>query len=70
MCLKENNSFCFIFPPQRQEMPTLDDDSGSDREDELPQIVVIKDGDLTTDEVKNLKEEKRASDATEKGKPG
>ncbi|XP_049585558.1 uncharacterized protein KIAA1143 homolog [Syngnathus scovelli] len=41
---------------KRQEMPKLDDDSGSDREDELPQVVVLKDGDLNSDEVKHLKE--------------
>ncbi|KAM7382404.1 hypothetical protein PAMP_002133 [Pampus punctatissimus] len=45
---------------KRQEMPTLDDDSGSDRDDELPQIVVLKNGDLTTEEVKKMKEDIRA----------
>ncbi|XP_053182777.1 uncharacterized protein KIAA1143 homolog [Scomber japonicus] len=44
---------------KRQVMPTLDDDSGSDRDDELPQIVVLKDGDLTTEEVKKIKEDTR-----------
>lgn len=48
-----------MFPSQRQEMPTLDDDSGSDREDELPQVVVLKSGDLTEEEVKKIKEETR-----------
>lgn len=38
-------------------MPTLDDDSGSDREDELPQVVVLKSGDLTAEEAKKMKEE-------------
>lgn len=33
-------------------MPTLDDDSGSDREDELPQVVVLQSGDLTAEEAK------------------
>ena len=46
-------------------MPTLDDDSGSDREDELPQIVVLKGGDLTSEEVKKIKEDMRAG--SEKG---
>lgn len=46
-------------------MPTLDDDSGSDREDELPQIVVLKGGDLTTEEVKKIKEDMRGG--SEKG---
>ncbi|XP_042280446.1 uncharacterized protein KIAA1143 homolog [Thunnus albacares] len=45
---------------KRQVMPTLDDDSGSDREDELPQIVVLKGGDLTSEEVKKIKEDMRA----------
>ncbi|XP_015257971.1 uncharacterized protein KIAA1143 homolog [Cyprinodon tularosa] len=42
---------------KRQVMPTLDDDDGCDREDELPQVVVLKSGDLTADEVKKLTEE-------------
>ncbi|XP_068998210.1 uncharacterized protein KIAA1143 homolog isoform X2 [Embiotoca jacksoni] len=41
----------------KKEMPTLDDDSDSDREDELPQVVVMKGGDLTAEEVKKIKEE-------------
>lgn len=48
-------------------MPTLDDDSGSDRDDELPQIVVLKDGDLTTEEVKKIKDEMRGG--SDKGEP-
>lgn len=36
-------------------MPVLDDDSGSDHEDELPQVVVLKTGDLSADEVKKIK---------------
>lgn len=39
-------------------MPTLDDDSGSDRDDELPQVVVLQSGDLTAEEAKKIKEEK------------
>uniref|UniRef100_A0A3P9P477 Zgc:77056 n=1 Tax=Poecilia reticulata TaxID=8081 RepID=A0A3P9P477_POERE len=46
---------------KRQAMPTPDDDSGSDREDELPQVVVLKSGDLSADEVKKLKGELRKS---------
>ncbi|XP_028986333.1 uncharacterized protein KIAA1143 homolog [Betta splendens] len=43
---------------KRQTMPSLDDDdSGSDREDELPQVVVLKSGDLTAEEVKKIKGE-------------
>ncbi|XP_029958556.1 uncharacterized protein KIAA1143 homolog isoform X2 [Salarias fasciatus] len=40
---------------KRQLMPSVDDDSGSDREDELPQVVVLKEGDLTEEEVKKMK---------------
>ncbi|XP_071388747.1 uncharacterized protein KIAA1143 homolog isoform X2 [Centroberyx affinis] len=47
---------------KRQVMPTLDDDSGSDREDELPQVVVIKKGDLSADEVKKIKDETPPAD--------
>lgn len=48
-------------------MPALDDDSGSDREDELPQVVVLKKGDLSADEVKKIKDEQRGA-PTDKGK--
>ncbi|XP_057689216.1 uncharacterized protein KIAA1143 homolog [Corythoichthys intestinalis] len=51
---------------KRQEMPSLDDDSGSDREDELPQVVVLQDGDLTSEEVKDLKEESKSKGKQEK----
>ena len=53
----------FVLRLQRQAMPTLDDDSGSDREDELPQVVVLKKGDLSADEVKHIK----GDGASEKG---
>lgn len=44
---------------QRQELPTCDDDGGdSDREDEMPQVVVLKKGDLTAEEVMDLKKDK------------
>ena len=46
-------------------MPALEDDSGSDREDELPQVVILKKGDLSAEEVLQIKEVK---DGTEKGK--
>lgn len=51
-------------------MPTLDDDSGSDREDELPQVVVLKSGDLTADEAKKVKDEERPGTGAKKGKKG
>lgn len=48
-------------------MPTLEDDSGSDREDELPQVVVLKTGDLTAEEVEKIKGETGTGGKTEKG---
>lgn len=40
-------------------MPQFDDDSGdSDHEDEMPQIVVLKKGDLSAEEVHQLKKDK------------
>ncbi|KAF7225473.1 uncharacterized protein KIAA1143 homolog [Nothobranchius furzeri] len=59
---------------KRQVMPDLDDDGGSDREDELPQVVVLKSGDLTAEEVKTIKDGKddqvdaAGSEAPSKGK--
>uniref|UniRef100_A0A8D3AQN6 Zgc:77056 n=1 Tax=Scophthalmus maximus TaxID=52904 RepID=A0A8D3AQN6_SCOMX len=47
---------------KRLEMPALDDDSGSDREDELPQVVVLKGGDLDAEEVKKIKAGKQTGD--------
>ncbi|XP_043973327.1 uncharacterized protein KIAA1143 homolog isoform X2 [Gambusia affinis] len=54
---------------KRQAMPMPDDDSGSDKEDELPQVVVLKSGDLSADEVKKLKGEVRAGDEGEEAPP-
>uniref|UniRef100_A0A8C6NKH4 Zgc:77056 n=1 Tax=Nothobranchius furzeri TaxID=105023 RepID=A0A8C6NKH4_NOTFU len=59
--------FTFRFASQRQVMPDLDDDGGSDREDELPQVVVLKSGDLTAEEVKTIKDGKD-DQAPSKGK--
>lgn len=56
-----------MFPSQRQVMPTLDDDSGSDREDELPQVVVLKGGDLSAEDVKKIKDEMRPGGDAKKG---
>lgn len=50
--------------PQRQVIPTPEDDSGSDREDEQPQVVVLTDGDLSAEMIKDIK----AGGAAEKGK--
>ncbi|CAF95597.1 unnamed protein product, partial [Tetraodon nigroviridis] len=52
---------------KRQPMPAPEDDSGSDREDESPQVVVLKSGDLTADEVKKIKEEERPATGPKKG---
>lgn len=52
---------CNLFAPvwsQRQELPQCDEDSGdSDRDDEMPQVVVLKKGDLTAEEALQLKKE-------------
>ncbi|KAF7708781.1 uncharacterized protein KIAA1143 homolog [Silurus meridionalis] len=41
---------------KRQELPQCDGDSGdSDQEDEMPQVVVLKKGDLTAEEALQLK---------------
>ncbi|XP_029360737.1 uncharacterized protein KIAA1143 homolog [Echeneis naucrates] len=47
-------------------MPKLEDDSGSDLEDELPQVVVLKGEDLSAEEVKNIKVKMRTGNSTEK----
>ncbi|XP_034384440.1 uncharacterized protein KIAA1143 homolog [Cyclopterus lumpus] len=54
---------------KRQAMPTLDDDSGSDREDELPQVVVLKGGDLSAEDVKKLKGDMLPGGAEKDDKP-
>ncbi|XP_029445556.1 uncharacterized protein KIAA1143 homolog [Rhinatrema bivittatum] len=42
---------------KREELPsTADDSDGSDKEDEQPQVVVLKKGDLTADEVAEIKQ--------------
>lgn len=47
---------------QKLEMPQCDDDSGdSDREDEMPQVVQLKKGDLSADEAMKIKNEKAPS---------
>ncbi|XP_062847401.1 uncharacterized protein KIAA1143 homolog [Trichomycterus rosablanca] len=50
---------------KRQELPTCDDDSGdSDREDEMPQVVVLKKGDLTAEEITEMKKDKKKDEPT------
>ncbi|XP_065154624.1 uncharacterized protein KIAA1143 homolog [Paramisgurnus dabryanus] len=51
---------------KRQEMPQCDGDSGeSDKEDEMPQVVVLKKGDLTAEEATKLKKDESASKTDE-----
>ncbi|XP_068426355.1 uncharacterized protein KIAA1143 homolog [Clinocottus analis] len=54
---------------KRQAMPTLDDDSGSDREDERPQVVVLKGGDLSAEDMKKLKGDLRPAGAQKEDEP-
>ncbi|KAF4087970.1 hypothetical protein AMELA_G00077480 [Ameiurus melas] len=43
---------------KREELPRCNEDSGdSDREDEMPQVVVLKKGDLTAEEALQLKKD-------------
>ncbi len=65
---RKPHSPCLMSSSQRQVMPTPDDDSGSDREDELPQVVVLKSGDLTAEDVKKIKGEMRSGGGAGQGK--
>uniref|UniRef100_A0A0B8RYI3 DUF4604 domain-containing protein n=1 Tax=Philothamnus irregularis TaxID=1899461 RepID=A0A0B8RYI3_9SAUR len=42
---------------KREPLPAPEDDSGSDKEDEQPRVIVLKKGDLTAEEVAKIKEE-------------
>ncbi len=42
-------------------MPQLDDSGDSDREDEMPQVVVLKKGDLDAEEVMKIKTDTKDS---------
>ncbi|CAL1610472.1 unnamed protein product [Knipowitschia caucasica] len=55
---------------KRQMMPTPDDDSGSDREDEQPQVVVLKSGDLSAEEAKEIKDQTQGTKDDEKPADG
>ncbi|XP_052000672.1 uncharacterized protein KIAA1143 homolog [Xyrauchen texanus] len=47
---------------KKEQMPQCDDDSGdSDREDEMPQVVVLEKGDLSAEDVVNLKKDTKGS---------
>ncbi|XP_026501864.1 uncharacterized protein KIAA1143 homolog [Terrapene carolina triunguis] len=53
---------------KREQLPAPEEDceSGSDKEDEQPQVVVLKKGDLTPEEVMKIKQE--IKDASKSGK--
>ncbi|XP_042329324.1 uncharacterized protein KIAA1143 homolog isoform X2 [Sceloporus undulatus] len=56
---------------KREQLPVDDDDNddGSDKEDEQPQVIVLKKGDLTAEEVMKIKKEmKEDSNVTGIGK--
>nr|XP_028605546.1 uncharacterized protein KIAA1143 homolog isoform X1 [Podarcis muralis] len=42
---------------KREQLPADDDDDGSDKEDEQPQVIVLKKGDLSAEEVMKIKKE-------------
>uniref|UniRef100_A0A8D2PMF5 KIAA1143 n=1 Tax=Zosterops lateralis melanops TaxID=1220523 RepID=A0A8D2PMF5_ZOSLA len=52
------NGFYFSLV-QREQLPLVDDDSdnGSDKEDEQPQVVTLKKGDLTAEEAMKIKQQ-------------
>ncbi|KAJ6661950.1 hypothetical protein lerEdw1_012797 [Lerista edwardsae] len=52
---------------KKEQLPTPEDDDGSDKEDEQPQVIVLQKGDLTAEEVLKIKQElKESSNATGK----
>ncbi|XP_075068584.1 uncharacterized protein KIAA1143 homolog [Mixophyes fleayi] len=55
---------------KRQELPRIADDSdGSDKEDEQPQVVVLKKGDLSVDDVLKIKQQIKESTKDEEPVP-
>ncbi|XP_067249876.1 uncharacterized protein KIAA1143 homolog [Chanodichthys erythropterus] len=52
---------------KKQQMPQCDEDSDgdSDREDEMPQVVVLKKGDLSAEEVMKVKKDTKDSNTDE-----
>ncbi|CAI5788254.1 DUF4604 domain-containing protein [Podarcis lilfordi] len=42
---------------KREQLPADDDEDGSDKEDEQPQVIVLKKGDLSAEEVMKIKKE-------------
>ncbi|XP_010120618.1 PREDICTED: uncharacterized protein KIAA1143 homolog [Chlamydotis macqueenii] len=51
--------FNWPYKVQREQLPLADDDSdnGSDKEDEQPQVVTLKKGDLTAEEAMKIKQQ-------------
>jgi len=54
---------------QKQQMPQCDDadSADSDREDEMPQVVVLKKGDLSAEEVLNVKKDTKKDTDSDTG---
>ncbi|KAK6490510.1 hypothetical protein HHUSO_G5064 [Huso huso] len=54
---------------KRQDLPVVDDSGDSDREDELPQVVVLKKGDLSAEELMKIKTDTEGSSKEEVDAP-
>ncbi|XP_016088220.1 uncharacterized protein KIAA1143 homolog [Sinocyclocheilus grahami] len=55
---------------KKQQTPQVDDDSAdSDREDEMPQVVVLKKGDLSAEDVMKIKKDTEDSNKDEQPPP-
>lgn len=65
----DRSPYCFL-SLQREQLPLADSDSenGSDKEDEQPQVVTLKKGDLTAEEAMKIK--KQIKEALKSGEPG
>ncbi|XP_062985349.1 uncharacterized protein KIAA1143 homolog [Elgaria multicarinata webbii] len=57
---------------KREQLPAPedDDDDGSDKEDEQPQVIVLKKGDLTAEEVMKIKKENKEVSKDTDADPG
>ncbi|XP_051871610.1 uncharacterized protein KIAA1143 homolog [Pristis pectinata] len=56
---------------KKQQLAPVDSDSGpSDAEDEQPQVVVLRQGDLTAEEAAKFKQSTESSEKSEKSQPG
>ncbi|XP_063308180.1 uncharacterized protein KIAA1143 homolog [Pelobates fuscus] len=55
---------------KRQELPVFgDEDDGSDKEDEKPQVVVLRKGDLSEEEVMKIKQQIKGTSKDEESSP-